>query len=242
VVGPGAKAGGPNYVAQLGKWVPDRAPAQRSEPVPRVRVALADYIELIPSESDREWLRAAAGSDAAAWVSELGHETDRSGLAVESNVLRYRPLPVVTVRAGRGAAAVELLRLLLAAELTGTTASVSLDRSVAMALGLSDTSADGSARPGARRLNDLVAATETAEEFITRVRSGAVKGRVRVVGDEGAELHSELAGDDVTLLAGPVLATGRRELLGLLREQAISRTRHRFGHVAPDRAGQIRPG
>jgi RHH-type proline utilization regulon transcriptional repressor/proline dehydrogenase/delta 1-pyrroline-5-carboxylate dehydrogenase len=29
----------------------------------------------------------------------------------------------------------------------------------------------------------------------------------------------------------PVLADGRRELLSVLREQAISVTRHRFGHV-----------
>ena len=35
----------------------------------------------------------------------------------------------------------------------------------------------------------------------------------------------------VTVLAGPVLATGRRELLTVLREQAVSRTRHRFGHL-----------
>jgi RHH-type proline utilization regulon transcriptional repressor/proline dehydrogenase/delta 1-pyrroline-5-carboxylate dehydrogenase len=151
-------------------------------------------------------------------------------------------LSVLTVRAGRGASPVELVRVLLAAELTGTTANVSLDPPLASALRLSDTSADGSWRPGVRRLNDLVTATETAEEFIERVRSGAVTGRVRVVGDEGPELLGDLAGHDVTVLAGPVLATGRRELLSLLREQAISRTRHRFGHVAPDRAGQIRPG
>ena len=37
--------------------------------------------------------------------------------------------------------------------------------------------------------------------------------------------------EDVTVLAGPVLATGRRELLTVLREQAVSRTRHRFGHL-----------
>ena len=47
---------------------------------PRVRQALAEYLGLIPSESDRAWLRAAAGSDAAAWAGELGQEIDRTGL------------------------------------------------------------------------------------------------------------------------------------------------------------------
>ena len=34
-----------------------------------------------------------------------------------------------------------------------------------------------------------------------------------------------------SLVDAPVLADGRRELLSVLREQAISVTRHRFGHV-----------
>jgi RHH-type proline utilization regulon transcriptional repressor/proline dehydrogenase/delta 1-pyrroline-5-carboxylate dehydrogenase len=44
-------------------------------------------------------------------------------------------------------------------------------------------------------------------------------------------------GTGITVFAGPVLATGRRELLVLLREQAVSRTMHRFGHVAGTKAG-----
>ena len=40
VVGPGAKAGGPNYVAQLGSWVPEQSPVDVAEPVERVRQAL----------------------------------------------------------------------------------------------------------------------------------------------------------------------------------------------------------
>jgi len=32
-----------------------------------------------------------------------------------------------------------------------------------------------------------------------------------------------------------VLASGRRELLTVVREQAVSRTRHRFGHVTERR-------
>jgi RHH-type proline utilization regulon transcriptional repressor/proline dehydrogenase/delta 1-pyrroline-5-carboxylate dehydrogenase len=55
---------------------------------------------------------------------------------------------------------------------------------------------------------------------------------VRVVGDATALWPATLEADaDVTLLAGQVLASGRRELLTVLREQAISRTMHRFGHL-----------
>ncbi|HEY9555739.1 MAG TPA: hypothetical protein VIR58_03330, partial [Acidimicrobiales bacterium] len=57
---------------------------------------------------------------------------------------------------------------------------------------------------------------------------------LRVLGVERRTLPGALAGTDVTVLAAPVLATGRRELLSVLREQAISRTVHRFGHLPAD--------
>ncbi len=233
VVGPGAKAGGPNYVAQLGTWTADGVPARLTGPVPHVRAALDEYAALIPSEADRDWLRSAVGSDAAAWADDLGLERDLTGLSVERNTLRYRPLPVVTLRAGGGAPPVELLRVVLAAQLAGTPARVSLDPAVSSALRAHDP-ADGQAAAGLRRLDAVVDATETGAQFVARARSGAVAGRVRVLGDECRTLPADLAGEDVTILAGPVLATGRRELLTVLREQAVSRTLHRFGHLPPE--------
>jgi len=231
VVGPGAKAGGPNYVAQLGTWSATGLPTGSAEPPGRVARALAEYRGLVTSEADRAWLGAAVGSDAAAWAAELGREIDRTGLAAEQNVLRYRPLTQVTVRAGAGAPPVELVRVLLAAELAGTPVRVSLDPEVRTALSAVDPT-DDAAQAGLRRLDALVDTTESGEEFVTRVRSGAVAGRVRVIGDEAAWLTGELAGHRATVVADPVLATGHRELLTLLREQAVSRTLHRFGHLS----------
>jgi RHH-type proline utilization regulon transcriptional repressor/proline dehydrogenase/delta 1-pyrroline-5-carboxylate dehydrogenase len=233
VVGPGAKAGGPDYVAQLGTWSADGLPATFARIEPSVREAVDEYAGLLASKADRAWLRAAAGSDAAAWVGELGREVDRTGLAVEQNVLRHRPLPRLTVRAGAGAAPAEVVRVLLAALLAGTPACLSVEPSLwsdlrAAAVG-------EPARAGLHRLEALVDAVESADRFVARVQAGAVSGRVRLVGDECATLPGELAGVDVTVLAQPVLATGRRELLTVLREQAVSRTVHRFGHLPPER-------
>jgi RHH-type proline utilization regulon transcriptional repressor/proline dehydrogenase/delta 1-pyrroline-5-carboxylate dehydrogenase len=233
VAGPGAKAGGPNYVAQLGTWAAEGIPGAAAEPAAHVRLALDDYAGLVTSAADRAWLRAAVGSDAAAWQAELGRETDRTGLAVEQNVLRYRPLPGVTVRAGAGAAPVELVRVLLAAERAGTPVRVSLDPDLAAVLRAVDPT-DSGAKAGLRRLEALADAPETRGEFVARVRSGAGGGRVRVIGDECATVPAELAGRDVTVVAQPVLANGRRELLTVLREQALSRTLHRFGHLPPE--------
>ena len=74
---------------------------------------------------------------------------------------------------------------------------------------------------------------ESDEGFCQRVAAGDVTGRLRVIG-EAPGLWQAAADEraDVDPLVGEVLASGRRELLSVLREQAISRTMHRFGHLA----------
>jgi RHH-type proline utilization regulon transcriptional repressor/proline dehydrogenase/delta 1-pyrroline-5-carboxylate dehydrogenase len=181
-VGPGAKAGGPNYVAQLGRW----------EDAPGVPSRTAD-----PSG----WLAWARADDDRAWVTEFAGEHDPSGLGVESNVFRYRPVPGITVRVGSGAPDVEVERVLAAASRAGVPATV-------------------------------VGQETTDEAFAEAVADGRLTGRIRVVGEAPGlrdAAASRLA--SVTVLDAPVLASGRRELLTMLREQALSRTLHRYGHI-----------
>jgi RHH-type proline utilization regulon transcriptional repressor/proline dehydrogenase/delta 1-pyrroline-5-carboxylate dehydrogenase len=85
VVGPGAKAGGPNYVASLGRW----ECALRPEP------------------------NAFEADVRSALLSELA-PSDPSGLAAEANILRYVPIRSVLVRAAAEVSD-EDLRLALAA-------------------------------------------------------------------------------------------------------------------------------
>ena len=95
-VGPGAKAGGPNYVAQLGTW-------------------LATDTDL----DDESWLALAEAGDRAAWETEFSQQHDPTGLFCESNVLRYRPLRRIAVRVEAGRRAVEVERVLSAARRCG---------------------------------------------------------------------------------------------------------------------------
>jgi RHH-type proline utilization regulon transcriptional repressor/proline dehydrogenase/delta 1-pyrroline-5-carboxylate dehydrogenase len=180
-VGPGAKAGGPSYVAQLGAWT--------------------DGPE-VPADDDG-WLAWARADDERAWGEDLGLPQDPSALAAEANVLRHRPVPHLTLRLGDGAHPREAARLLAAAELVGVPVTVS-------------------------RVSD-----EPHAAFAERVRDGEITGRVRAVGDcPGLAAAARGRVGEVTLLDGPVLASGRRELLTVLREQSVSRTNHRFGHIS----------
>lgn len=80
-VGPGAKAGGPNYVRQLGRWV------SVSEPT---------------SADPDAWLAAAREDDEHWWACEYGADHDPSDLFCEANVFRYRPIDAAVLRVGRG--------------------------------------------------------------------------------------------------------------------------------------------
>ncbi|MFF3063339.1 proline dehydrogenase family protein [Oerskovia sp. NPDC057915] len=198
-VGPGAKAGGPNYVAELGTWSDAVGAGPAAGSVPDAGAVPAR------EASPEAWLAWARADDARWWAHEFAVEHDPSGLHVESNVFRYRPVDVLTVRVGADAAEAEVERVLSAARTAGVPVVVSR--------------ADG---PSAA----------SHEAFAAAVARGEVTGRVRVVGSAPG-LREAAAGHvgDVTVLDHPVLASGRRELLTVLREQAISRTMHRFGHV-----------
>ena len=91
-VGPGAKAGGPNYVAQLGTWIPHD-----------------------DGLTDDQWLGLAQASDEAAWRAVFSVDHDPAGLFCESNIFRYRPLDRVVLRVEADAAARDVERVRAAA-------------------------------------------------------------------------------------------------------------------------------
>jgi len=81
VVGAGLKAGGPGHVAQLGRW--------------------SDALD-VPT-NPAVWLTRACRDDARVRAAELALNHHPSGLVVESNVLRHRPIEHLTIRVGGGA-------------------------------------------------------------------------------------------------------------------------------------------
>lgn len=164
-VGPGAKAGGPNYVAQLGRWTP-----------------AGDSWE-----SPDEWLAAAVADDENWWATEYGIEHDPVGLFCESNVLRYRPLPVIGLRIGHDVAPHEIERVRAAARRCGTPVVESW----------------------AKHEDDAAFATRLPGLGVGRVRVlGSVSPELRQV---AARLNVHLADDPVTASGRVELAHHLRE-------------------------------
>ncbi|OYN90860.1 proline dehydrogenase family protein [Parenemella sanctibonifatiensis] len=213
VVGPGAKAGGPNHLASLVRWAPMGRPRRAAassavtltEPVQKL---LARWAEDPDLSADLAALRLAAESDDLAWRDHFSPR-DVTGLAAEANVLRHLPA-AVTVRAADGAELGDLLRVALAAVRAGATVDYSVaDESLAAALRAA----------GTVRVESDQAATRTT------------RCRLRLVGATPQTPRPNSV--DVAVWDGPVTLAGRVELLPFLQEQAVSLTAHRFGNPDP---------
>lgn len=96
VVGPGAKAGGPNYLSQLGIVHDEHGPNR-----------------------DSKWLALAVESDEQQWDNYFSKEQDPTGLFCESNNFRYRPLTGIAVRVALDANKFEVERVRLAIDRCG---------------------------------------------------------------------------------------------------------------------------
>ncbi|MFC8680353.1 proline dehydrogenase family protein [Microbacterium ureisolvens] len=243
-VGAGAKAGGPNYLVGLGRWrATSGAPASATLHLRGLDTRIAALIEAAQPSLDYEafeWLRRGALSDAIAWDREFGQVKDVSGLGVERNLFRYRPIPAVALRATADAPWHAVLRVVVAGLRAGSaltlSAPVGLPAAVRRVLAEEDvpvfveTDAQWLQRLTAV---DLVAAAADADPAPRPTR-------VRLIGSAAsvAELHATVAGavdgdPDLAIYDGEVTTAGRLELLPFLREQSVAITAHRFGNPDP---------
>ena len=213
VVGPGAKAGGPNYLLGLGSFRTAQADA-----TPGVLSAdVARLVAAFPGAAEQTYLRRAAGSDARAVAAEFGVTRDVSGLHAERNAFRYRPVPVI-VRADHLASRVEVARVVIAGLAAGAPVTLSVPPGWDVA-------------PYA--VADVVVRVEDQDAWLATART-LRDARVRLVGGAAAALLEAIGGQpDVAVYDNPVTEAGRVELLPFLREQAISITGHRFGTPTP---------
>jgi RHH-type transcriptional regulator, proline utilization regulon repressor / proline dehydrogenase / delta 1-pyrroline-5-carboxylate dehydrogenase len=210
VVGPGTKAGGPNYLLGLGSFrSAEAAPFSGTLP-PAFEAIVATF-----TAGEQAFLRRAAGSDARALAAEFGVSRDVSDLEAERNAFRYRPVPV-TVRADHLASPVEVARVVLAGLAAGAPVTVSVP-------------SDETAQVAAFGAAGATVRIEDQDAWLASART-LRDARVRLVGGSAATFLEAIGGrPDVAVHDGPVTEAGRVEMLPFLREQAISITGHRFG-------------
>lgn len=218
VVGPGAKAGGPNYVLQFGHLRQNGLPKKLARPAPGV-ANLQQRMESLLKPEQVEIVRAAAGSYAWAWAEHFSQEHDPSQVLGERNIFRYRPLRGLLLRADKQTPPVALALALLAA--------MTVDAAVHLSIG-----------PGMEgwhwleRVEGITLVEEGESNLVALLQvTPPPVDRLRALAPLETELRRALNNAGISVVEGPVLANGRLELGHYLREQAVSQTVHRYGNV-----------
>jgi len=207
--GPGAKAGGPNYVSQFGDWknvsLPTKSAAGNLPVLEKLQAAL-------PDESDA--LAAFAGSDAFWKEREFDKEHDPNGLRCESNIFRYRTFKHVWVRIAAEVTDRDAARLILAAEAVGMPCEFSSEIRREWMEGLG-----------------IKLKFESEEELLARFPTSAKIAHLLRTPGASAELRKAANHAGIRVAGGPVVWDARIELPVWYREQAISETLHRYGNI-----------
>ena len=225
-VGPGAKAGGPNYLVGLGSWRSadvgagardtdgGRAPTDVLTPAVDRLVSAASAVV---DARDLEFVLSSAHSDQAEFSGRFGAVVDPSAIWAEHNLFRYRPtLQPVLIRADADARDADVLRVLAAALRSGSGFEVSTTKDLPAGVASALVEAGASV------------ATEADAAWSARV-ARTPSTRVRYIGSAARAVELTGGRPELAVWSGPVLHSGRLELLPFLLEQSIAITAHRFG-------------
>lgn len=221
-VGPGAKAGGPNYVSAFYDWQESSLPTKSEKLTREVQFVLDQIKKTDLSEKQLREVEAAARSYAYWWKTEFSLEHDPSQIRGETNHFRYRARPWHVIRFTEACtdSIVAVAKAFAACLTSGTPLQVSLAE-------------DNSSLSEFQNLLEPMVFSkkiETNQELAQRL-SKLNGGSLRVVGAfEPAEFAPETIGN-IPLVRSCVLSNGRIEMLNYLREQSITEIVHRYGNI-----------
>ncbi|MEM8864583.1 MAG: proline dehydrogenase family protein [Planctomycetota bacterium] len=236
-VGPGLKAGGPNYVAQLMRPLVESPPTASPDAIEDE--LLADLCQQLV-EQHADMLNDLSGAVVAyehAARDEFRHEHDHFRLIGEDNHRRYLPLSSVHVRVAAEDTPWEVAARVAAARVVRSRVVVSWSHDLPQRLVDFVADLDDATEAWAGAIEFV---EQTDEDLAAAIRQGSVD-RVRyAAADRVPPVIRATAAETLFYIADePVTPCGRLELLWYLQEQSISHVYHRYGNLGA-RSGEAR--
>lgn len=130
-IGPGIKAGGPNYVMQLMTAKQKSLPQEKAEFDIESKLykrlhKIAKYLHKHGSDIERQLWESSLGSYAYYWKNYFSKKHDPSLIIGQDNFLSYVPHKKIILRVNQNDSMVDILRVIAAAEICGSILEVSL--------------------------------------------------------------------------------------------------------------------
>jgi RHH-type proline utilization regulon transcriptional repressor/proline dehydrogenase/delta 1-pyrroline-5-carboxylate dehydrogenase len=230
-VGPGMKAGGPNYVAQFmcfehGAGIHSLSENLRNPNLECLRLRLVEHAR---ANSISPLIFRALASYDYWWNEEFSREHDHFRLLGQDNLRRYLPFREVRVRVSPQDSAFSIFARAAAGRVTGARVILSFPPSAEI--------------PSVKLLDEFTDAWAGSIEFEEESDDDLAKTvrgfrphsdeRIRFAGCESVPgaIRSAAAQTGTYIADEPVLAEGRIELLWYLREQSVSFDYHRYGNL-----------
>jgi len=231
-VGPGLKAGGPNYVASF-LDVRDADVAALPSKHAIADTDLATLAGHLPVGAEETRLRAAIASYDRAWQEEFSREHDHFRLLGQDNIRRYLPFASVCVRIVPADSWFDIVARVVAARVTGGRVLASFAPGCPRAW--HDT-LDAWTERWAGGIEFVEADDDALVPLLSR---GDVRIRYAARDRVPAAVRRAAAAVGQWIADVPVVAAGRVELLWYLREQSFSYDYHRYGNLGR-RSGERR--
>ncbi len=231
VFGPGIKAGGPNYVAQLMDFQnagePRRADRVEDPQLAELRDRLIDLAEDPGAWSADELRKSAAAIESYSLyvAEEFGREHDHFRLIGQDNLRRYLPVDHLRVRLHQDDSFFETCARVAAARAAGcqVTVSIPLQFESPIVTLLDELTQSWAA---------LIEFVEESDQQLTEVIVDRQTDRLRYAGPHRVTelVYQAAAETGLCIASAPVLALGRIELLWYLQEQSVCIDYHRYGN------------
>jgi RHH-type proline utilization regulon transcriptional repressor/proline dehydrogenase/delta 1-pyrroline-5-carboxylate dehydrogenase len=226
--GAGAKAGGPNYVAQMGHAKQVSLPQEKA-PIGPMLDHLSSFIDKLDLSAEELGLWYASVANYSFWAKRFHHDHDPSKIVGQDNFFKYKTLHGIVLRITKEAKPLDIYR--------SCAAALSCDTPIQISFTQGQTQVP---------INDqwkhlfphFKIKEESESQFLERVSLGSFK-RIRLLSTPSKDLFASAADSMTHVAHAPVLASGRFELLHYLHEIAISIDYHRYGNLGV-REGELR--
>ncbi|WP_028581362.1 bifunctional proline dehydrogenase/L-glutamate gamma-semialdehyde dehydrogenase [Desulfogranum japonicum] len=231
-LGPGIKAGSPDYVAQFMDFTETGYPATGALKKDSRLIQLAQewkkllqWNKLQEHKEDIHKLISTIYSYTSNMDNFFGLEQDFFHLRGQDNILRYLPITPMVIRAHHSDSLFEILARLAAAAIAGCVAELSIPEEL-------DTQANSflGTIHGKQFLADTLVVRESDATLAARLHT---VGRVRYAATDRVPetIFAQAAKTGLYISRTPVYMEGRLELLQYFQQQAICNNYHRYGNL-----------